>query len=469
MSEKPNILIFMVDELNAGATGVYGHPFVQTPNLDRLAQSGVTVERAYCNSPLCVPSRAAFMTGRYPYQVGVYDLASPLSSGEPTWAHLLNAAGYETVLSGKMHFVGPDQRHGFQQRLVEDCHGDGAHHGVPNWDAPIRSGGKPSERLTGAGRAGRTRYTDYDTTVRDETVRYLQAYGQGPKDRPFALCASFISPHFPLVVPEEYFNLYYPDLADLPRHPELPDHPKYRRVQQFFSLEGPFDDEVIRRCRAAYYGLVSFVDDLIGGVLNALEDAGLAENTFVLFTGDHGEMLGERGLWWKSCFLEGAARVPMVCAFPGKLPAKARRDSVVSLVDVFPTLLDVARIACPNFLEGSSFLPLLQEGDPHWKDEALIECLAHTALHPEAALVKGRYKLMYGLHEEPQLYDLETDPDELVNLARQPRHRALVAQLERELLSRWPVHEIDREVRQSQRLRRYVAAGQETTMVELQT
>lgn len=468
MTDKPNILILMVDELNVAASGVYGHPFVQTPNMGRLATSGVTVERAYCNSPLCVPSRAAFMTGRYPHQLGVYDLASPLSSAEPTWAHLFNAAGYETVLSGKMHFVGPDQRHGFQQRLVEDCHGEGTHHGVPDWDAPIRRTGKPSERLVAAGRAGRTRYTDYDTSVRDETVQYLQAYAQGEAEKPFVLCASFISPHFPLVVPEKYFDLYYPDFADLPSHPELPEHPKYRRIQQMFSLEGPFDEETIRRCRAAYYGLVTFVDEQIGGILDALEESGLAENTFVLFTGDHGDMLGERGLWWKSSFLEGSARVPMVCSFPGKLPAGERRDNVVSLVDVFPTLLDVANIPCPDFLEGSSFLPLLQEGDPYWKDEALIECLAHTALHPEAALVKGKYKFIYGMHEAPQLFDLESDPNELVNLAQQARYRSLVSQFERELLSRWPAEQIDREVRQSQRLRRYVAAGQHSDFVEIQ-
>jgi choline-sulfatase len=481
-NKRPNILVLMVDELTVGATGVYGHPFVRTPHMDRLAAEGVTVERAYCPSPLCVPSRATFMTGRHPHQLGVYDLASSLSSEEPTWAHLLNAAGYDTVLAGKMHFVGADQRHGFAKRPVEDCHGNGSHHGVPDWDAAPRSGRPPSARLTGAGRAGRTRYTDYDESVRDAAVAYLREHAAGAregKQQPFALCASFISPHFPLVVEERYFRMYWPELADLPRHPEPPEHPKYRRVRQFFSLEGPFEDEVIRRCRAAYYGLVTFVDELIGSVLAALRETGLAEDTFVLFTGDHGEMLGERGLWWKSTMLDGAARVPLVCAWPGRLPAGERRDSVAGLVDVVPTLLDVAGwpettgTPIPDHLEGSSLLPLLADGAAPWRDEALVEFLAHTARHPEAALIRkenGRTrKLIYGLHEEPQLYDLDADPDELVNLARQPAYRAEVRRLERDLLAQFPAEALDHEVRRSQRLRRYTAAGTEATMTELET
>ena len=452
---------------------MYGHPFVRTPHLASLAASGVTVERAYCSSPLCVPSRAAFMTGRAPHSVGVYDLASSLSSEEPTWAHLLNAAGYETALAGKMHFVGPDQRHGFQKRLVEDCHGDGSHHGVPSWDAPPRTGRPPSPRLTQGGRAGRTRYTDYDESVRDETARYLKDRAARADEGPFALCASFISPHFPLVVPEPYFSMYHPEHADLPAHPEPPDHPKYARVRRFFSLDEGFDDDVIRRCRAAYYGLVTFVDALIGDILATLRESGLAENTFVLFTGDHGEMLGERGLWWKSVLLDGSARVPMVCAWPGRLASGERRNAVVSLMDVLPTLLDVAGEPCPEIVEGETFLPLLEDAGAAWKDEAVVEFLAHTAIHPEAALITRRHggrlhKLIFGLHEPSQLFDLEADPDELHDLARLPRYQPLVRAMEQDLLARWPAERLDAVVRESQRKRRYTAAGTRSEMVELE-
>ena len=481
---QPNILVLMVDELNVRYTEVYGHPFVRTPHLASLAAAGVTVERAYCNSPLCVPARAAFMTGRAPHSVGVYDLASSLSSEEPTWAHLLNTAGYETALAGKMHFVGPDQRHGFQKRLVEDCHGDGSHHGVPDWDGQPRTGRPPSPRLTRAGRAGRTRYTEYDESVRDAAVGYLKEHAARTDGGPFALCASFISPHFPLVVPEPYFSMYYPEHADLPAHPEPIDHPKYARVRRFFSLDEGFEDEVIRRCRAAYYGLVTFVDALIGDILNALRECGLAENTFVLFTGDHGEMLGERGLWWKSVLLDGATRVPMICSWPGGGVGQGeahggaargeRRDAVVSLADVLPTLLDVAGQPCPALVEGETFLPMLQDENAAWKDEAIVEFLAHTAIHPEASLITGahtngrKHKLIFGLHEPSQLFDLEADPDELRDLARLPRYRPLVRAMERDLLSRWPAERLDVAVRESQRKRRYTAAGTKSHMVELE-
>lgn len=467
MATQPNVLILMVDEMNVAATSVYGHPFVQTPNLQRLADAGVTIKRAYCNSPLCVPSRASFVTGRYASELGVYDLASPLSSGEPTFAHLFNAAGYETALCGKMHFIGPDQRHGFQKRLYPDCHGEGTHHGIPDWDAPPRQAKQPSPRLVNAGYAGSTKYTEYDYSVRDATVKYLQEYGQGDRTKPFLLCTSFISPHFPLIVEEKYFNMYYPKLADLPVHRELPNHPKYKRIEQQFNLAGPFTDDCIRRCRAAYYGLITFVDELIGSILDTLADAGLSENTMILLTADHGEMLGEHNLWWKSCFLEGAARVPLICTWPGRLPAGEQRDSVVSLVDVFPTLLDAAEIDIPDFLSGTSFWPLLRQADAHWKNTAHIECLAHTACHPEAGVVKGRYKFIYFMNEPAQLFDLQEDPNELVDLAAQPEYKALVEEFTAELLSWWPVHSLDQAVRKSQRLRRYVKAGTEVQAGEL--
>jgi choline-sulfatase len=459
MNNRPNIVIIMVDEINVAATSVYGHPFVLTPNMQRLADGGVTVERAYCNSPLCVPSRASFVTGRYASQIRVYDLNSSLASGEPTFAHAFNASGYETVLAGKMHFVGQDQRHGFQKRLVEDCHGDGTHHGIPDWDAPPRKATKLSERLVNGGRAGVSKYVQYDYKVAEATVRYLEEYAQSDRSNPFLLCTGFISPHFPLVVEEPYFNMYYPDLADLPMHPELPNHPKYRRIQQHFNLAGPFPEDRIRRARADYYGLITFVDRLIGRIIDVLDAAGLGDNTLILLTSDHGEMMGEHGLWWKSCFLEEAARVPMICRWPNRLPPGERRKNVLSLVDVFPTILQAADISIPDFIVGHSFLPLLENGDLDWKDEAFIECLAHTAVHPEAAVIKGRYKYIYFVDEPDQLFDLDTDPHELVDLAGRPEFQPYIEEIKKDLLSKWPVREIDEQVRLSQRLRRYVKAG----------
>jgi len=459
VSDRPNILILMTDEQNVHMSSVYGHPFVKTPNMQRLADRGVVMDAAYCNSPTCVASRASLMTSRYPSQIGVYDLSSMLSSEQPTWAHIFNAAGYETVLCGKMHFVGPDQRHGFTKRLVEDCHGDGMHHGVPNWDAIPRRGKTNITRIEQAGRAGRNSRHDYDCTVRDEAVRYLEEYAKGGSDKPFVLCASFIAPHFPLVVPEKYFNMYYPDHADLPMHPEPIDHPMYHRLRYVFGLDQHIDPDAVRRCRAAYYGLITFVDELIGDVLDALERTRLAENTFIIFTSDHGEMLGERGLWWKSALLDHSARVPMIFSFPGRLPENERRSGVISNIDLAPTMCEIAGIPVPDFFEGQSAVALLEGETGGWKDEALVEYLAHGAIHPQAALRKGRYKLIYSMHERSQLYDLEADPYELRDLAHEARYAPVARAMERELLGRWPAERIDREVRESQRMRRILHAG----------
>jgi choline-sulfatase len=462
MKKPPNILVVMTDEQNVSMSSVYGHPFVQTPNMQRLADRGVTIASAYCNSPTCVASRASFMTGRYPHQVGVYDLSSRLSSEEPTWAHLFNIAGYETVLCGKMHFVGADQLHGFQKRLVEDCHGDATHHGVPNWDAVPKKTSPRRDRIEKAGRAERNWRHDYDYRVRDESVRYLRDYAAGEREKPFVLCSSFIAPHFPLVCEQKYFDLYYPEHADLPRHPEPSEHPMYRRFRHFFGMEEPFDPEQVKRCRAAYYGLITFVDDLLGDLLDTLEETGLEEETLVIFTSDHGEMLGERGLWWKSALLEPAARVSLICAWPGQLPEGERRENVVSLIDIPPTMLHAAGLNRPSFWEGDSFLPVLGGDDSQWKNEAFVEYLAHGAIHPQAALRRGNLKFIYSMHEPTQLYDLESDPDELDDLGCDPRYASRVRAFERELLSWWPAREIDEAVRASQRKRSLVHQGQPT-------
>lgn len=455
--KQPNILILMTDEQNVFMNSVYGHPFVKTPNMQRIADKGVTLDAAYCNSPTCVASRAAFMTGDYPSSVGVYDLSASLSSNQPTWAHVLNNAGYETVLNGKMHFIGPDQLHGFQKRIVEDIHGDGSQEGVPNWDAMPRRGIRNAERrIVNAGKPGHTEEHDYDRKVRDAAVEYIKQYASGEQDKPFALCTSFISPHFPLIVEEKYFNMYYPDLADLPWHPEPIDHPMYHRFRYHFGVDQEFDDEVLKRCRAAYYGLITFVDELIGDVLDALEETGLADNTFIMMTSDHGEMLGERGLWWKSAMLEHSARVPFIVSHPGKLPEGERRRGVASLVDVAPTLAEVAGIEQPETFAGESMLGMLADENAQWKDTARVEYLAHAALHPQATWRRGKYKLIYSHHEASQLYNIEDDPYELRNLADDPAHVPITRAMEKELLEQWDADALEKEVRRSQRMRRVI-------------
>ncbi|MFW5995854.1 MAG: sulfatase-like hydrolase/transferase [Halanaerobiaceae bacterium] len=472
---RPNILLIMSDEHNTQISGAYGHPFVKTPAMDELAEEGVVVEDFYCNSPLCVPSRMSFMTGRYASEIEAYDNRSPLSSGHPTLAHYLNIAGYETVLSGKMHFIGPDQRHGFQKRPVADIHGQGSYHPVPDWRDRENYSKSARKRITGAGKPYDREFSgnyfqgaetkrsahhiSYDKKVFANAADYLRDYAVSGRESPFFLTAGFFAPHFPLACEKKYWDLYWPGLADLPKNPEPPPHPMYKRFRHYFDLEEPFSEEEIRRCRAAYYGLVTFLDDHIGGLMDVLSETGLDENTVVIYTSDHGEMLGERGLWWKNSFLDHATRVPLIIKWPGALPVGERRDAVASLVDLTATILDIAEFEKPDHIAGDSMLNLLQQGADGWKDTAFIEYLAHGTDRPQCSLRRGRYKLNYVVGEDNELYDLQADPEELNDLTQREGYEEVERELRQEIENNWQGCKLYKDVLKSQKLRRHTVAG----------
>ncbi len=477
MASPPNVLILMTDEHDPRISGPYGDRRVSTPALDRLAAGGVVMENAYCNSPLCVPSRMSFMTGRYVHHIGAWDNGSVLPSDEVTWAHRCEAAGYETALIGKMHFQGPDQRHGFRTRPVSEIHGGGPLGDLPPWrpagsrppaEPAAATGGRGMRRrILGAG-PGRSTNIAYDEAVRDATVAFLRERRAGAGQAPFAVCASFISPHFPLVAPPEDFARYWPDNVELPRLPPG-GHPFHRRLIRHFDLEG-FSREEILRARAAYYGLVTFVDRLVGDVLQALETNGLAENTLVVYTADHGEMLGEHGLWWKCNFYEPSVRVPLILRLPGRIPAGQRRGQICSLVDLVPTVLEYAGIpggaveaGAEQGLDGDSLTSVLERPESPagaaWKDEAFAEYHAHASEHPMCMLRRGRFKLNYVLDEPTELYDLQADPEERHNLATEPAFAGVVAAMTRSALSGWPGRHIEKRQAEQRRARALIAAA----------
>ncbi|MER3404096.1 MAG: hypothetical protein C4289_02040 [Chloroflexota bacterium] len=456
----PNILLIMSDEHGAMFSGCYGHPLVETPALDALARRGVLFEHAYCNVPLCVPSHMSFMTGRYVHHIATWDNSSPLPSNAVTWAHCLAAAGYEIVLDGKMHFVGPDQLHGFARQIGIDLHAQ-QHHALANWDAGLRKAPQPWPGVRRAG-PGTTREIEVDDLVTERALEFLR--NPARRAHSWALCVGFIAPHFPFIVPEPYFSRYYPERTDLPGLPPA------RRLQVALGTTGYSEDE-IRRARAAYYGLITYLDDKIGRLLACLEEQGLVEQTVEIYTSDHGELAGEHGLWRKMSFYEQSARVPLIVSWPGVFPAGMRRHEVVSLVDLTATLLELAVAWPPEVvqgvpaLDGVSLLPLLTVGpaEPvHWKDEAFCELEAHGTDRPLAMLRRGRWKLCYapGAHPsdppELELYDLESDPGEFKNLAGDARfadvQRALLARLWQE----WDPWQVWAAVLQSQRSRRII-------------
>ncbi len=457
---RPNILVVMVDQLNPAFLPIHGHPLVQAPNLAALAARGTVFDAAYCNSPLCSPSRTAFMTGCLPSRTGGYDNAAEFRADLPTFAHYLRRAGYRTLLSGKMHFCGPDQMHGFEERLTTDIYP--ADYGwTPDWEHPEE---RPDwyhtmSSVTEAGLCIRTNQIDFDEEVVFAAERALYDHVRGPDQRPFLMVASLTHPHDPFAITPEFWDLYDHDSIDLPRvgAADVPLDPHTARLRHVCAMDAvtPTDAQV-RNARHAYYGAISFCDRNFGVLTRALERTGLADDTVVIFLGDHGEMLGERGLWYKMSFFEGAVRVPLIVAAPGLGPGRVAE--AVSLVDLLPTLIDLAGgdadrdLAAP--VDGRSLVPQLH--GTRGRDSVLGEYLAEGAVAPLVMIRRGPHKFVHAPGDPDQLYDLAADPDERINRADDPAAGDLVAEFRAEVARRWDLPALNAAVRASQRRRKLV-------------
>jgi choline-sulfatase len=460
--DRPHILIVMVDQLSALFLRAYGHGVTKTPCIDRLADGGVVFENAYTPSPLCAPARASFMTGMLPTRTGVYDNSAELASSIPTFAHYLRLEGYRTCLSGKMHFVGPDQLHGFEERLTTDVF-PGDFGWTPDWSRPgerVDSWYHDLSSVKEGGVADMTNALEYDDEVAFHAVRRLYDHARYESDAPLALCVSFTHPHDPYVARQRYWDLYADDEIDLPAAPALPLEELDPHSRRLWSDCAGGDVEIteddVRAARHGYYASLSYVDERIGDVLTALDACGLAGETVVIFTSDHGDFLGEHGLFFKMSFREHAARVPLIVHAPGRLRARRVREPV-SLADLAPTLADLARPGLSRELarpvDGRSLVPLL-EGATESSDATVVgEYLAESALAPMVMIRRDRWKLIHTPSDPDQLFDLEADPLELVNLADAPEHAALVSELRDEVARRWDLEAVEREVRASQRAR----------------
>jgi choline-sulfatase len=459
-----NILLVMADQMAPAALPVYGHALTKTPVLSGLAERGVVFESAYCNSPLCSPSRAAFMSGRLPSRTGAYDNAAEFRSDIPTFAHYLRRAGYRMILSGKMHFCGPDQLHGFEERLTTDIYP--ADFGwTPDWDHPLD---RPSwyhnmSSVTDAGLCVRTNQIDYDDEVVFAAERAIYDHARGDRKRPFGMVVSLTHPHDPFAIPERWWNLYAQDDIDLPRLASgaVPLTPHEQRLWHVCDMGGAeITEEHIRNARRAYYGAISYVDDNIGRLMSALRSTGLEEDTIVIVTSDHGEMLGERGFWYKMSFFEGASRIPLVVSAPALFAAR-RVAASVSLIDLLPTLVEIGQDGRPGSyatdIEGRSLVPHLTASGGH--DEVVAEYLAEGAIAPIVMIRRGRWKYVHSPADPDQLYDLVADPDEECNLATAPECREIAAAFRDEAASRWDLASLDRAVRESQRRRHTVVSA----------
>jgi len=461
-SNKPNILMLMADQLTANALSAYGNKISKTPNIDYLARQGVVFESAYCNSPLCAPSRAAMMTGRLVSNNKVFDNAAELSADQPTLAHYLRRDGYQTILAGKMHFCGPDQLHGFEQRLTTDIYP--ADFGwTPDWRHPeVRLDWYHNmSSVTDAGSCVRTNQLDFDDEVVFATRQKLFDLARQPQRQPFFLLMSLTHPHDPFAMPERYLQRFALEEVDLPTVPAAPEgedaHSRRIRAMCQMASDG-YSPEQVRRARQAYYAALSYVDDQFGIVLDTLRETGLDNDTIVVVLSDHGEMLGERGLWYKMHFFEGALRVPLIISAPQRLPA-TRVTTPVSLVDLLPTLHELSGATTPvaTPLDGRSVLPLI-EGPLHDPHVPLVkaEYLAEGALDPIVMLRRGDYKFVYSRQDGALLFNLVEDPSELINLAVDPAREPEVEQWLSEVHQHWDLQQLEQEVLASQSRRQLV-------------
>ncbi len=465
---RPNIVVLMADQLAPHFTGAYGHKIAKTPHIDALAARGMRFDAAYCNSPLCAPSRFAFMSGQLISRIAAYDNASEFRASVPTFAHYLKALGYRTCLSGKMHFVGPDQKHGFQDRVTTDIYpSDFAW--TPDWEAPDERIDKWYHNMATVKESGvavATFQTDYDDEVEFAARRWLIDRGRdraAGDDSPFCLVASFIHPHDPYVAKPEFWELYDDSEIDMPEALPFEAHdPFSRRVMDGIEASTvQLSEAEVRRARRAYLANVSYFDSKVGALLKALDDIGELENTVVIVTADHGDMLGERGLWYKMNFFEHSARVPLVFAGPGVARGTAR--NACSLVDLMPTFLELAG-GSPDLLgepiDGRSLMPLAQgEADP--ADEAIGEYCAEMTPWPVFMIRRGSLKYIHCDADPPQLYDLSRDPMERENRAEDADYAETAHSFAEEVAARWDSETLRLDVIRTQKSRRALHAAME--------
>ena len=457
--DRPNIVFVMADQMSGKAMPFHGHPVVRAPALSRMAEEGVVFENAYCNSPLCGPSRTSMMTGQLPSHVGGFDNAHDFSSAIPTFAHYLGVAGYRTCLSGKMHFTGPDQLHGYDERLTTDVY-PSDFSWTPDWanpDAKVRF--QDMQNVMEAGPCLRSMQIDYDDEVNNRAVQWLYDRARDKTPAPFMLTVSFTSPHDPYVARPEFWDNYTDEEIDLPAVPPIPaderDAHSERLHRHYLIGEANVTDDVIRRARHGYYASIDYVDSKLAELRQVLEETGLAENTILVFTSDHGDMMGERGLYYKKCFFEWAMRVPMIFWAPGRFAPRHVTDTV-SLLDLLPTFCDIAGVA-GEILEadGDSLLPVLQGGELKQRYVA-GEFLSEGVSDPVFLLIRGRHKLFYSEVDPVLLYDLGTDPLELTNLAAEDSGGKILEEMLAEAQAIWDGAALKERIIKDQNRRRLI-------------
>ena len=435
---RPNVLFLFSDQHTQRIAGCYGDAVAQTPHLDRLARGGIVFDNAYCPSPLCVPSRMSMLTGRYPAEQECWTNDDYLRSDAPTWLHAAGAAGYRPVLAGRLHSMGPDQLHGYARRMVGDH--------SPNW------GGVPRHDLGVLDKANET------TAAACDYLREVGAARRGGDATPFCLTLGLLLPHPPYVAWREDYERFAGRVPP-PAFPGPPD-PAHEWEAWWRDNRGitHVDPAAVDRARTAYYALVHRTDLLLGEVLACLEREGLADDTLVIYTTDHGDQLGERGLWWKHTLYEDSIRVPLVMNWAGHLPAGERRAQCVDLLDVAATMIAAMQGPALPYSHGRDLLPIARDARAAWHDEVFCEHSTDSVpawtggqSTQQRMVRRGRWKLIHAHGYAPQLFDLDTDPHERHDLAADPRHAAIREALTARVLDGWDPATVARRIAERRR------------------
>ena len=460
---RPDILLLMADQLAAAALPAYGHRVVRAPRLSALAEGGAVFESCATGFPLCAPARFSMLAGRRASAIAAWDNGAEFPAEIPTVAHHLRIAGYRTCLSGKMHFVGPDQLHGFEERITTDiCPSDFGW--TATWDQPdkIHPWFHTMQFASEGGVVARSAQMDYDEESAHQTIRKIYQWGRERRTdpRPFFLLHSMTHPHDPYATTREYWDRYRDDEIDLPAVPFIPPERRDAHSRRLFHNydrgEYPMDEGRIRGSRRGHYGNISFVDDQVGKILDALAAAGLDGNILIAFVSDHGDMLGERGMWYKMSFYDWSSRVPLIVSWPGEIAPRRIRANV-SLFDLAPTLAEIGADGNPppppEPCDGQSFAALLRGDDSGWPDIAVSEYLCEATPAPYVMVRHGSRKYCACEGDPPQLFDMESDPHELNNLAGNPDFAESERAMEKIVRERWDLPALKERILQSQRRR----------------
>jgi choline-sulfatase len=425
-----NVLFIMSDQHQQKVTGCYGHDFIKTPNIDALAARGTRFATAYTNSAICVPARAALATGRYVNETHYWDNSHGYEGRVKSWHHLSGEQGAGVTSIGKLHFRSDEDPTGFENSMIP-MHVDGGlgdiRGCVKRPMAPPLKRSKIVERIG----PGESSYTRYDNEIMEKACAWLKEKGSNKRGRPWTLMCSFVCPHPPHIAPPAFYELY--DKIDFPMpkmsDPDVPLHPWVHLLQRSRNHEDFLTPATKKVLMNAYYGCVSYLDSNIGKVVAALEEAGLRDNTLIIYTTDHGENLGARRLWGKNNMYEESAAIPMIVAGPG-VPEGRVSMTPVTLIDIGPTVLDTIghdEITAREKLPGRALTQLANATNDPGR-VAFSEYYAAGADRASFMIRKDKYKYIAYVGYEPELFDLDKDPQELRNLAQDASHADVVQQ-----------------------------------------